>query len=90
MSASSTIASLVPLARKAWDTLEQFTGTAAEASRSNVITDAIEVISAVTPLIEDFGRGTEITPEDVRGALMDMDTALADFDAEIARQDQQP
>lgn len=82
----STLSGLLPIVRKAWDTLEQFTGDAAEASRSSVITDAIEVLSAVTPLIEDFGRGTEITPEDVRGALMDMDTALADFDAEIARQ----
>lgn len=85
----SALSGLLPIVRKAWDTLEQFTGDAAEASRSSVITDAIEVISAVTPLIEDFGRGTEITPEDVRGALMDMDTALADFDAEIAKQDQE-
>lgn len=84
--ANPTIQALRALVTEAMDTLAEFTGTAEEASRDSVIQDAIEVISAVTPLVEDFGRGTEITPEDVRTSLMDMDSSIAAFDREIERQ----
>lgn len=90
MSAASTIAGLMPLLKQAADTIAQFTGSAQQASKSNVIQDAVEVISAVAPLVESFGHGIEVTPDEVRASLMGMDKALADFDAEIARQDQQP
>lgn len=82
----SPIASLMPQLKRAADLIADFTGDAAEASRSNVIQDAVEVISAVAPLVESFGHGIDVTPDEVRVSLIGMDQALADFDAEIARQ----
>jgi hypothetical protein len=90
VSAISTITGLMPLVKQAAETIGQFTGTAEEASRSNVIQDAAEVIGAIAPLVDTFSRGVEVTPEDVREALVGMDTALEAFDAEIARQEQNP
>lgn len=84
--ANTTIKALQTLITEAMDTIANFEGTADEASRDSVIQDAIEVISAVTPLLEDFGRGTEITPQDVRVSLVDMDDALERLDKEIDRQ----
>lgn len=86
MSVASTIAGLMPLVKSAADVIASFTGTAEQASKSSVITDAAEVIAAVSPLVDSFSRGMEVTPEDVRAALAGMDDALDAFDAEIARQ----
>lgn len=90
MSAASTIAGLMPLLKQAADTIAQFTGTPEEASKSSVIGDAAEVLGAIVPLVESFSHGMEVTPDDVRASLLGMDQALDAFDAEIAKQDQQP
>lgn len=84
---ANTISTLMPLVKQAADTIAQFTGTAEEASKSSVITDAAEVLAAVVPLVDAFTRGQEVTPEDVRRQLDGMDDALSALDAEIARQD---
>jgi hypothetical protein len=86
----SALTSLLPGLKKAIGVVESFTGSAATARTSSTVQDAIQVIGAVVPLFQQFGAGNEVTPDDVRAALGNNDRALADFDAEIARQEQNP
>lgn len=86
MSTISVITGLMPVLKSAADVIQQFTGTAEEARENSVVSDALEIIGALSPLVDSFAHGSEVTPEDVRAALAGMDEALSDFDAEIARQ----
>jgi hypothetical protein len=83
------IASLLPMIQAALGVIGAFKGSAAQAKTTSKVQDAISVVAAVTPLIQQFGAGTEVTEDQVRAALAGMDAALADFDAEIARQQAQ-
>jgi hypothetical protein len=86
MSTTQTLAGLMALVKAAADTVAAFQGDASAASTDNKIADAVEVLTAGAQLAESFSRGNEITEEDVRDALVGMDEALADFDAEIQKQ----
>lgn len=50
---------------------------------SGQLQDAAGVVTALAPLVKQFADGEEITPENVRDALADMDEALEEFDALI-------
>lgn len=88
MSALSVITGLMPLIKSAAEAIQAFTGDEQQARSDNTVQDALEVIGAVAPLVDDFARGGQVTPEDARAALADMDPALREFDAEILRQEQ--
>lgn len=86
MSAATTLAGLMPLVKSAADVIAAFKGDAKAASTDDKIADAVEILTAGAELAESFSRGEEITPDDVRAALVGMDDELAKFDAEIAQQ----
>ena len=86
MSASTTLAGLMPLVQSAAGVIAAFRGDAAAASTDAKIADAVEILQAGADLATAFSRGEEVTPENVRNALAGMDDAIADFDAEIAKQ----
>jgi hypothetical protein len=86
MSAISVITSLMPLVQSAASVIQSFQGDAKAASTNSAIADAAEVLSVVAPLVESFSRGIEVSPEEVREALVGMDQALDAFDAEIQKQ----
>ncbi len=76
---------LLPLLNTALGVFGQFKGTAAQAKATGYVQDALSIVNVVTPLVQQFGNGKEITPDQVRAALAGKDKALADFDAEIAK-----
>jgi hypothetical protein len=86
MASLDVIKSILPLIQAASQVIGGFTGGDEAARNDNKVTDAFDVITAVVPLIDTFANGNEVTPDDVRQALAGYDQALADFDAEIARQ----
>lgn len=83
-----SLTAIVPLIQSALDVIAAFQGDAQAASKDRKFSDAVEVINAVAPLLDSFSRGIDVTPEDVKDALVGMDDALAKFDEEIARQQQ--
>ena len=64
-----------------------FKGGAQVAKVTGAVQDAVSVVTALTPLVKQFGDGQEVTPEDVRAALAGKDAALKAFDDEIAKQE---
>ncbi len=76
---------VLPLINTALGILGQFKGSAVQAKATGYVQDAVGVINALTPLVNQFANGKEVTPEDVRVALAGKDQALADFDAEIKK-----
>lgn len=80
------ILSILPLIQTALGVIGQFKGSAKMAKTTGYVQDAIGVVSALAPLVEQFGQGKEVTPEDVRDALADKDEALAEFDRLIKEQ----
>lgn len=80
------VKSAMPLIKRAADTIAQFTGTSEEARGNSVITDALEIIGTLAPIIDSFSRGSEVTLDQVRNSLAGMHEALSDLDEEIARQ----
>ena len=79
--------SVLPMFQSALWIVSAFQGSAQVAKATGYFTDAVGVISAVTPLIQQFGAGKEVTADDVRAALAGMHTALSAFDDEIAKQE---
>ena len=77
--------SLLPMFQSAISTVASFTGNALEAKTTGYIQDAVHIVTAFTPLVQQFAGGTEVTEEDVRNALAGKDAALAELDAEIAK-----
>lgn len=51
---------------------------------SGQVKDAANVVSSLAPLLQQFADGEDVTPDQVRGALVGMDAALSEFDALIA------
>ena len=80
-----SILTILPILESALAVFGAFKGSAAQAKASAAVQDALSVITALTPLVQSFGHGAEITPAMVRTALDGKNAALAEFDAEIAR-----
>lgn len=83
------IQTVMVLLKQAADTILSFSGGSQQILGSNVIQEAVEVISAASPLVESFGRGNEVTADDVRMSFAGLHQTLSNFDAEIAKQEQQ-
>jgi len=79
-----TLALLLPLIQSAVGVLGAFKGSAAQAKATGYVQDAVGVITAISPLVDQFANGKEITPDDVKAALAGKDAALAQLDALIA------
>lgn len=86
MSVTSVIDSLKPIAQSALDVIKAFTGTPQQASSDSRIGDAMDILKAAIPLIDDWAHGMDITQDDVEAAFVDMDSARDAFRAEIAKQ----
>lgn len=78
------ILAAVQLGRTAFDTIASFSGNAKAAKASAAVQDAVSIIGAVTPLVQSFANGQDVTPEQVKAALAGKDAALAEFDRLIA------
>lgn len=76
--------SFLPILQTALGVIGSFSGSAKLAKTTGYIQEAVGVVTALTPLVTQFGSGKDITPDDVRAALAGKDAALAAFDAEIA------
>ena len=80
----SPILSVIPLITGALDVIKMFNGNAQVAKATGYVQDAVGIVNALTPLVVQFGRGDEVTEDDVRNALAGKDQALADFNKAIA------
>lgn len=78
------IATVLTLISGAMSVLTAFKGSASTAKLTGTVTEAIGTISALTPLLSQFGNGQEVTEADVRAALTGKDAALAALDKAIA------
>lgn len=78
------ILSVIPLIQTALGVIGAFKGTPQVAKVTAQVQDALGVVTALTPLVQQFASGQEVTPEDVRAALAGKDKALSDLDAQIA------
>lgn len=74
------ILGVLPMIQSALSIVGQFSGSAAVAKTTGYVTDAVGVITALTPLVKSFSEGNEVTEEDVRAALAGKDKALLEFD----------
>lgn len=81
------ILAVLPLLQSAISTIAAFKGDAAAAKTTGYVQDAASVIAAVTPLVQSFANGNEVTPDDVKAALAGKDAALSEFDKLIAQKD---
>lgn len=81
----AVIQGIVPVLTSALNAIAAFTGSDQAARNSNIITNAVDIIGALGPLVEDFAAGSDVTEEDVRSALAGMDEQLATFDEEIRK-----
>lgn len=79
------ILSILPLIQSALSVIGSFKGSASLAKTTGYIQEAVGVVTALTPLVQQFGSGAEVTPDDVRAALAGKDKALAEFDELIAK-----
>ena len=79
------ITTILSLISTAVDVVKSFNGSAAVAKATGYVQEAVGVISALTPLVQQFGNGKEVTLEDVRAALAGKDAALATLDEAIAK-----
>lgn len=82
------ILSVVSMISQAASVIGAFAGNSgasgAIAKVTGAVQDAVGVVKALSPLVEKFGAGEEVTPEDVKDALAGKDAALAEFDRLIA------
>lgn len=72
--------SVLPMFNTALSVIGAFKGSAQVAKVTGEIQDAVGVVTALTPLVQQFGSGKEITADDVRAALAGKDAALKTFD----------
>lgn len=77
--------SIIPLINSALAVVGAFKGSAVEAKAAGYVQDAVGVVNALTPLVQQFAEGKEVTEEDVRVALAGKDAALAQLDELIAK-----
>lgn len=78
------IKSVLPLITAAVDTIQQFTGD--DPKVDSTVQNAVEILGAAFPLIQTWSDGDEVTLEDAEEAFAGYDQAMADLQAEIARQ----
>lgn len=78
------LATILQLIAGATSVLQQFDGSPQVAKGTAYVQEAVSTISALAPLVEQFGNGDEVTLEDVREALAGKDAALAKLDEIIA------
>ena len=77
------ILTILPILEQALSVVGSFSGNAKVAKVTGYVQDAASVIGALTPLVQQFTQGKEVTEDDVRVALAGMDKALSEFDAAI-------
>jgi hypothetical protein len=77
------LTTVLPLVSGAIQILQQFNGNAQVAKVTPYVTEAIGVVTSLSPLLQSYAAGTEVTPDDVRAALAGKDKALAEFDEAI-------
>lgn len=82
------IVTAVELGKRAFDVIAGFSNNASMVKASSAVQDAVNVLNAVTPLVDQFAKGRDITPDDVRIALEREGAALTEFDRVIAEKSQ--
>ena len=75
------IPTVMPLIQSALGIIGAFKGSAQAAKITDGVQDALAVVAALTPLLTQWGSGTQVTADDVRTALAGLDTTLDDFEA---------
>jgi hypothetical protein len=79
------LTTVLPLINGAISILGQFGGVSSTVAKATpVITEAVGVITSLSPLLDSFSKGQTVTADDVRAALAGKDAALAEFDKVIA------
>lgn len=78
------ILTVLSMLTQALGVVGQFKGNAQVAKTTGYVQDAVQVVGALAPLVQQFGAGHEVTPDDVRAALAGKDAALKSFDELIA------
>ncbi len=73
------------LIQTALGVIGSFNGSPQLAKTTGYVQDAVKVVTALTPLVQGFANGQDVTPDDVRGALLTEGASLDAFDAEIAQ-----
>lgn len=80
----AVINGLIKVGKDAFDVIGAFRGD--DPTGDDKVQQAIEVLQAVFPLVEDFANGQEITEQDAQTALDEWSDHLDELQAEIARQ----
>ncbi len=80
-----SLASIFPVLQSAIGVISSFSGNAQAAKVAAHVQDAVSVVTALTPLVQQFAGGQDVTEAQVRTALAGKDAALAALDAEIAK-----
>lgn len=78
------ILALLPMFQSALSVIGSFKGSPAIAKTTGYVQDAVSVVTALTPLVQQWGNGQDVTPDQVKAALAGKDAALAEFDRIIA------
>lgn len=81
----NVLPAVLPMLTQAIDVVAKFNGPAELAKTTGYVQDAIGVVNALAPLVKQYGRGEEVTTEDVRRALATKDAALREFDRLIEK-----
>lgn len=74
------ILSVVSMIQTALSVVGAFKGSPQVAKATGYVQDAVSVVNALTPLVNQFTAGHEVTEDDVKAALAGKDAALAVFD----------
>lgn len=80
----TVILAILPLIQSALGVLGAFKGTAVQAQATGYVQDAMSVVTALTPLVQQFTSGKEVTADDLVATLAGMHKSLDDNDALIA------
>lgn len=78
------ILALLPMFQSALSVIGSFKGGPQVAKATGYVQDAVSVVTALTPLVQQWGSGQDVTEDQVRAALAGKDAALAEFDKLIA------
>jgi len=78
------ITTILQLIAGAVQVVQSFDGDAKVAKATGYVTEAVGTIAALTPLVQQWASGVEVTLEDARAALAGKDGALARLDDIIA------
>lgn len=78
------IGTILALIQGATSIVQTFSGDAKLAKTTAYVTEAVGTIAALTPLVEQWASGEEVTLEDARKALEGKDAALSKLDEIIA------